>query len=95
MSATGFKRLAIQRAADLAMERAKKAPGEGALFAKVAAGIRPHIAEDLQAGIAFARAAVDAMRAARGYDPAVHGRTDDEIADYLLEAAKAPRRLQP
>jgi hypothetical protein len=43
----------------------------------------------------FARLAVMLVRSKWDYDPAVHGTTDDEIADRLLEqsdARKAARR---
>jgi hypothetical protein len=91
--ATGLRGLAIQRASTIATERASKTGATGFdLVAVMAADMTKHLADDMRAGMAFATEAVRVVRAAPDYNPAVHGRTDDEIADVLLaHAAKRGR----
>lgn len=91
---TGMRGLAAERASQLAVDRAKR-PGDdwASLTARIAAGLAT-IGEDLREGMAWARAAVATVRASRDYDPAVHGGTDDEIADHMLAMIAARRAGQ-
>jgi hypothetical protein len=86
----GLKGLAIERSTQIALERAKADPSDAPLFAKMANSLK-YLGEDMRAGVEWARAAVSVVRTAQGYDPALHGATDDEIADIIL--AKVDERM--
>jgi len=93
---SGLTRLAVERGSMLATQRATRDRDDDAragrtvypLSAHVAAGLPTHLAGDMRDGMIFAREAVNAIRTHPDYDPATHGRTDDEIADMLLARAR-------
>ncbi len=95
----GMRRLVSVRAVRLTLDRAKRSAGEGAtgrqIIAQLASTMQDHLRADVLEARTFARQAVDLMRSTADYDPAVHGRTDDEIADYILLGFDALSDTEP
>lgn len=89
----GMKRLAAEASAKLAYDRAAASGLTGlALATRIANDMLRHLREDMQSGQRFAEDSVAKIRAAQGYDPALHGETDDEIADRICEKIEQRRR---
>lgn len=86
----GLKRLAIEfTSKNMLAKAAREFPGESAMTG--VARLLPELGQHMREGMERAKAAVEALKSAPDFDPEIHGRTDDDIADELCAAIKAQR----
>lgn len=95
MITTGMKRLAIECAMSILAKRVKAGGVRDQAIAITAAlSSVPALSETYAIGLRMAKDAVTAVRGANDYDEAVHGGTDDEIADHILAKVDASRKAR-
>jgi hypothetical protein len=85
MRITGMHRLVTERAANIVSERASvSGKADGNRF-EIHVDLSA-LELDLRGAAGWAQKAVAAVRSAPDFDPAVHGQTDDEVADFILNS---------
>lgn len=90
MTATGTKRLMIEFITRIALDAAKADGDSGSLVGRAGAQLA-NLGRHAQEAKRRVYDALAAVRSGRDYDPAKHGQTDDEIADWLCAGIDARR----